>query len=168
MAQLNCSPYFVAGFTTLSSLCWIFWGDPNILIRFAFTIELELTYLFFLFILFYFSFSIRDKTGEALKLLLSQGFDPNVQDSEKRISPLHLAVHHSNEMAVRILTQYAACDVNLQVCVIGAASLESLNCAASSCQFYSYLNVFWLPNSVQILDSYKVCSFHFYILLNCY
>ena len=92
--------------------------------------ELELTYLFYLFIyLFYFSFSIRDKTGEALKLLLSQGFDPNVQDSEKRISPLHLAVHSSNEMAVRILTQYAACDVNLQVCVIGVASLESLNCA---------------------------------------
>ena len=73
---------------------------------------------YFSIYLFYFSFSIRDKTGEALKLLLSQGFDPNVQDSEKRISPLHLAVHSSNEMAVRILTQYAACDVNLQVCVL--------------------------------------------------
>lgn len=126
------------------------------------------TFSTYLFILFYYSFSIRDKTGEALKLLLSQGFDPNVQDRDKRFSPLHLAVHNSNEMAVRILTQYAACDVNLQVCVIGVASLESLNCAASSCQFYSYLNVFWLANSVQILDSYKVCSFHFYILLKCY
>ena len=90
----------------------------------------EDTIPFYLFIC-YFLFSIRDKTGEALKLLLSQGFDPNVQDSEKRNSPLHKAVHSGNEMAVRILTQYAVCDVNLQVCVIGVASLESLNCAAS-------------------------------------
>ena len=64
----------------------------------------------------FFLFLIRDKTGEALKLLLNKGFDPNVQDSENRTSPLHLAVQQSNEMAVRILTQDATCDVNLQVC----------------------------------------------------
>ena len=64
----------------------------------------------------FFQFLIRDKTGEALKLLLNKGFDPNVQDSENRNSPLHLAVQQSNEMAVRILTQDATCDVNLQVC----------------------------------------------------
>lgn len=60
--------------------------------------------------------SIRDKTGEALKLLLNKGFDPNVRDSEKGNSPLHLAVNNNNEVVVRILTQHTACDVNLQVC----------------------------------------------------
>mgnify|MGYP002259954052 FL=1 len=60
--------------------------------------------------------SIRDKTGEALKLLLTKGFDPNVRDREKGNSPLHLAVNNSNEVVVRILTQHTACDVNLQVC----------------------------------------------------
>ena len=60
--------------------------------------------------------SIRDKTGEALKLLLNKGFDPNVRDREKGNSPLHLAVNNSNEVVVRILTHHMACDVNLQVC----------------------------------------------------
>ncbi|XP_074606770.1 uncharacterized protein LOC141859796 [Acropora palmata] len=55
-----------------------------------------------------------DKTGEALKLLLDKGFDPNVRDSEKGNSPLHLAVNNSNEVVVRILTQHTACDVNLR------------------------------------------------------
>ncbi|XP_015770068.1 PREDICTED: E3 ubiquitin-protein ligase MIB2-like isoform X3 [Acropora digitifera] len=55
-----------------------------------------------------------DKTGEALKFLLSKGFDPNVQGREHGGSPLHLAVKKNNEMAVRILTQHATCDVNLK------------------------------------------------------
>ena len=60
---------------------------------------------------------IRDKTGEALKFLLNKGFDPNVQGREHGGSPLHLAVKKNNEMAVRILTQHATCDVNLKVCM---------------------------------------------------
>ncbi|XP_067046975.1 ankyrin-3-like isoform X2 [Acropora muricata] len=55
-----------------------------------------------------------DKTGEALKFLLSKGFDPNVQGREHGCSPLHLAVKKNNEMAVCILTQHATCDVNLK------------------------------------------------------
>lgn len=55
-----------------------------------------------------------DKTGEALKLLLEKGFNPNVQHNDNKSTPLHLAVKNNNEMAVRILTQNRDCDVNLQ------------------------------------------------------
>ena len=59
--------------------------------------------------------NFRDKTGEALKLLLEKGFDPNVQNSDNKSTPLHLAVKNDNDMAVRILAQSPECDVNLQV-----------------------------------------------------
>jgi len=52
-----------------------------------------------------------------VKLLLEKGFDPNVQHSSNRSTPLHLAVKRDNEMAVRILTQCSECNVNLQVCL---------------------------------------------------
>lgn len=55
-----------------------------------------------------------DKTGEALKLLLELGFDPNVQHNDNGSTPLHLAVKNDNEMAVRILTQHVDCDINVQ------------------------------------------------------
>ena len=58
----------------------------------------------------------RDRSGEALKLLLERGFDPNVQHSSNSSTPLHLAVKKDNEMAVRILTQCPECNINLQVC----------------------------------------------------
>ncbi|XP_020622118.1 E3 ubiquitin-protein ligase MIB2-like isoform X3 [Orbicella faveolata] len=57
-----------------------------------------------------------DRSGEAVKLLLEKGLDPNVQHSSNRSTPLHLAVKRNNEMAVRILTQCSECNVNLQVC----------------------------------------------------
>ena len=59
--------------------------------------------------------SFRDESGEALKLLLEKGFDPNVQHRSNKSTPLHLAVERKNETAVRILTQCPECDVNLQV-----------------------------------------------------
>ena len=59
--------------------------------------------------------SFRDESGEALKLLLEKGFDPNVQQRSNKSTPLHLAVERRNETAVRILTQCPECDVNLQV-----------------------------------------------------
>ncbi|XP_066023099.1 E3 ubiquitin-protein ligase MIB2-like isoform X3 [Pocillopora verrucosa] len=56
----------------------------------------------------------QDESGEALKLLLEKGFDPNVQQRSNKSTPLHLAVERRNETAVRILTQCPECDVNLQ------------------------------------------------------
>ena len=50
-----------------------------------------------------------------MKLLLEKGFDPNVQNSDNKSTPLHLAVKNDNVMAVRILAQSPECDVNLQV-----------------------------------------------------
>ena len=50
-----------------------------------------------------------------MKLLLEKGFDPNVQNSDNKSTPLHLAVKNDNDMAVRILAQSPKCDVNLQV-----------------------------------------------------
>ena len=50
-----------------------------------------------------------------MKLLLEKGFDPNVQNSDNKSTPLHLAVKNDNDMAVRILAQSPECDVNLQV-----------------------------------------------------
>ena len=61
------------------------------------------------------SSSFRDESGEALKLLLEKGFDPNVQHRSNKSTPLHLAVKRKNETAVQILTQCPECDVNLQV-----------------------------------------------------
>ncbi|XP_078384514.1 uncharacterized protein LOC144666947 isoform X2 [Oculina patagonica] len=55
-----------------------------------------------------------DRSGEALKLLLEKGFNPNVQHGNNGRTPLHLAVKKDNEMAIRILTQCPECDVNLQ------------------------------------------------------
>ncbi|KAL9961852.1 hypothetical protein ACROYT_G030880 [Oculina patagonica] len=55
-----------------------------------------------------------DKSGEALKLLLEKGFNPNVQHGKNGSTPLHLAVKRDNEMALRTLTQCPECDVNLQ------------------------------------------------------
>ena len=63
------------------------------------------------------SVEFRDRSGEALKLLLERGFDPNVQHSSNSSTPLHLAVKRDNEMAVRILTQCPECNINLQVCL---------------------------------------------------
>ena len=63
------------------------------------------------------SVEFRDRSGDAVKLLLERGFDPNVQHSSNSSTPLHLAVKRDNEMAVRILTQCPECDVNLQVCL---------------------------------------------------
>ena len=59
--------------------------------------------------------SFRGESGEALKLLLEKGFDPNVQHRGSKNTPLHLAVKRKNETAVRILAQCPECDVNLQV-----------------------------------------------------
>nr|XP_058964207.1 E3 ubiquitin-protein ligase MIB2-like isoform X3 [Pocillopora verrucosa] len=56
----------------------------------------------------------QDESGEALKLLLEKGFDPNVQHRSNKSTPLHLAVKRKNETAVQILTQCPECDVNLQ------------------------------------------------------
>ena len=65
------------------------------------------------------SVEFRDRSSEALKLLLEKGFDPNVQHNSNSSTPLHLAVKRDNEMAVRILTQCSGCNVNLQVCLTG-------------------------------------------------
>ena len=59
---------------------------------------------------------IREESGEALKLLLEKGFDPNIQSRSDKSTPLHLAVQKKNKTAVQILTQYPECDINLQVC----------------------------------------------------
>nr|XP_058964216.1 E3 ubiquitin-protein ligase MIB2-like isoform X3 [Pocillopora verrucosa] len=56
----------------------------------------------------------QDESGEALKLLLERGFDPNVQHGSNKNTPLHWAVQKKNETAVQILTQCPECDVNLQ------------------------------------------------------
>ena len=67
------------------------------------------------FIAYVSSRSFRDESGEALKLLLERGFDPNVQHGSNKSTPLHSAVQKKNETAVQILTQCPECDVNLQV-----------------------------------------------------
>ena len=67
------------------------------------------------FIAYVSSRSFRDESGEALKLLLERGFDPNVQHGNNKSTPLHSAVQEENETAVQILTQCLNCDVNLQV-----------------------------------------------------
>jgi ankyrin repeat protein len=63
----------------------------------------------------FFALNLRDKTGEALKLLLAHGVDPNIANNDVKSTPLHLAVKEANDNAVRILVQTEKCDVNLQV-----------------------------------------------------
>ncbi|XP_031565501.1 uncharacterized protein LOC116300724 [Actinia tenebrosa] len=64
-----------------------------------------------------------DKTGEAMKLMIAHGVDPNIADNDTKCTPLHLAVKESNDNAVRILVQTATCDVNLQD-VVGETPLH--------------------------------------------